>query len=246
MQANSPPTEGKKDQVLPPGRWGFDAEVTVVFEDMLRRSIPQYDVMRQTVFKVGCHYVKRDTDIVDLGCSRGDALMPFVDRFGMHNHYEGIEMSVPMLEVARSRFAGLINVGVVNIRQLDLRQVFPPVHASLILSVLTLQFIPIEYRQRIVQDVYRHLVPGGAFILVEKVLGATADINSFMVALYHDLKLVNGYSNEEIQRKAMSLEGALVPVTARWNEDLLRDAGFRQTDCIWRWMNFAAWVAVKD
>ena len=25
----------------------------------------------------------------------------------------------------------------------------------------------------------------------------------------------------------------------------LRDAGFKEVDCFWRWMNFAAWVAIK-
>ncbi len=42
-----------------------------------------------------------------------------------------------------------------------------------------------------------------------------------------------------------ALEGVQVPVTAKWNEDLLRAAGFRNVECYWRWMNFAAWVAVK-
>jgi len=32
-------------------------------------------------------------------------------------------------------------------------------------------------------------------------------------------------------------------MTTRWNEELLARAGFAQIDCVWRWMNFAAWVA---
>jgi tRNA (cmo5U34)-methyltransferase len=36
-----------------------------------------------------------------------------------------------------------------------------------------------------------------------------------------------------------------VPVTARWNEELLRSAGFVDIDCFWRWMNFAGWIAVR-
>src|SRR5690348_1426501 len=77
---------------VPEGRWAFDDGVTQVFDDMLRRSIPQYDVMRQAVFDVGCKFVKNETDIVDLGCARGEALAPFVDRYGAHNRYLGIEV----------------------------------------------------------------------------------------------------------------------------------------------------------
>ena len=232
---------------LPAGeRWAFDESVATVFDDMLARSIPQYGVMRDAVFEIGAKFVKPGTTVIDLGCSRGEAIDRFVKRFGAHNRYVGVEVSDPMLEAARARFAGYITVNVVDIRKLDIRTAYPPEKASLTMSVLTLQFTPIEHRQRILRNVYTHTLPGGAFILVEKVLGATADLDAIMVEQYFALKSGNGYTAEEIQRKRLALEGVLVPVTAPWNEELLRMAGFQQVDCFWRWMNFAAWVAVRD
>ena len=234
-----------KDQVMPDGSWEFDADVTEVFDDMLARSIPQYKVMRQACFEIGSRYAKRATDIVDLGCSRGEALAPLVDKFGVDNRYIGVEISDPMLEAARARFEGYINCGIVDIRKMDLRYEYPPVLASLALSVLTLQFTPIEYRLQILSRIYEGLIEGGALILVEKVLGASASLDEMMVALYYNMKRQNGYTEDQIQRKRMSLEGVLVPMTARWNEEMLQITGFRQIDCFWRWLNFAGWVAVK-
>lgn len=233
------------DHVQPGVKWEFDQAVATVFENMLKRSIPQYDVMRRTVFDTACNYVKPATDIVDLGCSRGDALAPFVDRYGACNRFVGVDVSGPMLTEASSRFRGYINCGVVSIKEFDLRTGYPYVSASVTLCVLTLQFTPIEYRQRILRDIYHHTLPGGALILVEKVLGATSEINDLMVKQYYALKEANGYSPEDIERKRLSLEGVLVPVTASWNEELLRMAGFGAVDCFWRWMNFAGWLAVK-
>lgn len=66
-----------------------------------------------------------------------------------------------------------------------------------------------------------------------------------LVRNYYALKRHNGYDDEEIQRKRLSLEGRLVPITAAWNEQLLRSAGFTETECFWRWMNFAGWIAAK-
>jgi tRNA (cmo5U34)-methyltransferase len=238
-------TESSLGHVPRGQKWEFDDSVTAVFDDMLARSIPQYQVMRNAVTDMGCTFVKHSTDVVDLGCSRGEALAPLVERFGAYNRFLGVEVSPPMLSAARDRFKGLIDAGVVDIRELDLRRAYPPARASLTLSVLTLQFTPIEYRQRIVQNVFDHTLPGGAFILVEKVIGATAAIDDILVRLYLAMKGENGYSREEIERKRLSLEGVLVPVTAKWNEELLRSAGFREIDCFWRWMNFAAWVAVR-
>jgi len=236
---------GERDQVMPEGQWKFDGEVTAVFDDMLARSIPQYEVMREAVFQAGRRFQQDNTDIVDLGCSRGEAVAPFINEFGAHNTYWLCEVSEPMLAAATKRFQGYVDASIVKLRSEDLREWFPPTRASVILSVLTLMFVPIERRQRLIQDAYNHLVSGGAFVIVEKVLGSTAQMDQMMVDLYYDQKRRNGYTEDQIERKRLSLQGVLVPVTAAWNEELLRMAGFREVDCFWRWMNFAAWVAIK-
>ena len=225
-------------------RWEFDFGVAKVFDDMLERSIPQLGVMRGLVTDVTSAYVRPATAVVDLGCSRGDALAPLIARFGAHNRYVGVDASEPMLDAARARFADYGDL--VSIRRLDLRREYPPEATSATLAVLTLMFVPINYRLRLVQQAYDHLLPGGVLVVVEKVLGATAGLDALMVERYHRMKHESGYTWEEIDRKRLSLEGVQVPVTARWNEEALAGAGFRQVDCFWRWMNFAAWAAVRD
>jgi tRNA (cmo5U34)-methyltransferase len=245
MQAKDAHLEGSSLGHVPEGRWAFDEAVTAVFTDMLSRSIPQYGVMRKAVFDLGMSLVKPATVIVDLGCSKGDGLAPFVDALGPRNRYLGVDVSQPMLAAARQRFRDEIAQGCVTICDLDLRNGYPAVESGLTLCILSLQFTPIEHRQRILSDAFASTTPGGAFILVEKILGSTAGINGRMVDIYHDYKREAGYTAEEVERKKLSLEGVLVPVTARWNEEFLHDAGFREVDCFWRWMNFAGWIATK-
>lgn len=225
-------------------RWEFDAAVTDAFDDMLARSIPQYETMRSLVTDIAARTHRHNPlgSIVDLGSSRGEAIAALTTLLAPETNFYALEHSPPMLDALRQRFEHAPNIEVVDH---DLRMPIWPVVASVVLSVLTLQFVPINYRQGIVQSVYRMLVPGGAFIVVEKVLGETAAIDAMMVEQYHELKGANGYGQEEIERKRMSLEGVLVPVTARWNLDLLRQAGFREVDCFWRWANFAGFVAFK-
>jgi tRNA (cmo5U34)-methyltransferase len=66
-----------------------------------------------------------------------------------------------------------------------------------------------------------------------------------LVDEYYRIKAENAYTQEQISAKRKSLEGVLVPITARWNEEMLKEAGFRSVDCFWRYLNFAGWVAVK-
>jgi len=231
---------------MPGDRWLFDESVTEVFDDMLARSIPHLDQMRAVVLQAGSRFVQPGTDIVDLGCARGEAMAPLVEQFGRDNRFVGVEVSAPMLAACRERFEPFIHSGTVEIRDDDLRSSYPRVHASVTLCVLTLQFIPIEHRFRVLADAYKHTANGGAFLLVEKVLGANAQADNMLVECYHAYKRKMGYTQEEIDRKRLSLEGVLVPITAHWNEELLRGAGFHHVECIWRYLNFCAWIAVRD
>jgi tRNA (cmo5U34)-methyltransferase len=235
-----------KDTILKDGKWEFDEEVTEVFDEMLERSIPDYENMRNLVFSIGSEFAKQKTSIVDIGCSNGKAIEPFIKKLGVYNFYKLYDVSNPMLEECKKRFKNYEDLEIVKIENYDLRNGIKDENVSLVLSILTLQFTPIEYRQKIVKSIYDSLNKGGAFILVEKVLGNTCELDEMLVFKYYQMKKNNFYTQEQIENKRKSLEGVLVPITASWNVDLLREAGFTQIDCFWRNLNFAGFIAIKD
>lgn len=230
---------------MPKNNWEFDKEVTECFDDMLKRSIPEYELMRSMVFKIGQKYIKKGTDIIDLGSSRGECIAKFIEKNGAYNRYICVEISEPMLEVLNERFKGYIKTGIVAVKNIDLKEDFPRTSASLVTSILTIQFTPIEYRQQIIQNIYDNLEEGGAFIFVEKVLGNNSELNNTFIDLYYEMKAENGYKREIIEAKRKSLEGILVPVTENWNRELLQMAGFKKIDVFWKYLNFMGFIAIK-
>lgn len=243
MGHNVTEMQSAEDHVVPSEKWEFDADVAQCFDNMLCRSIPEYETMRDLCFRLGSRFVQEGTCVIDLGASRGEALRPFIEQNKAASYF-ALEISEPMRSTMTELYEDRHNVFVTDydlrkIRAKDFERV------SLVLSILTIQFTPIEYRQRIVSAVYEMLEPGGAFIFVEKILGANSRMNDLLVEEYYEMKHRNGYSYEDIERKKAALEGVLVPVTATWNEDLLRTAGFTNYDCFYRHLNFAGWVAIK-
>ena len=231
-----------KDTVNPNGKkWEFDEEVTKVFGDMLSRSIPNYDTMRELCFMVGRNFVRENGIVSDIGCSNGLASDKFVIAFPNAKFYLS-DVSEPMLDACRKKYEGNENVVVLNH---DLRNGVPMKGNDLVIASLTLQFTPIEYRWNILQSIYDSLNPGGALIIVEKILGSNARIDNILVNEYYNIKRENGYSDELIKNKRKSLEGVLVPLTSDFNEHLLTMCGFKEIDCFWRCLNFCAWVAIK-
>lgn len=117
---------------------------------------------------------------------------------------------------------------------------------TLVQAILTLIFVPINFRQSIIRGIYEGLAPGGAFIMVEKVLGNSAEMQELLVDAYHEHKNRHGYSWEDIERKRAALEGVQVPVRHEENMAMLRSAGFRNVETFWRHLNFVGYIAIKD
>lgn len=233
------------DNVISNDKWEFNQEVAQCFDDMLSRSIPNYNTMRELTFNIGKHFITPNTNIVDVGCSNGLALKDFVNYIDKSNTLYMCDVSEPMLEICSNRYKEQIQNKTCVVLNHDLRNGLPCNNNSLVLSILTIQFTPIEYRHKIVKSIYDSLTNGGAFIFVEKVLGNTFDIDNILVKEYYNIKKEHCYTQEQIQNKRKSLEGVLVPITAKWNEDLLQSVGFKQVDCFWRCLNFCGWLAIK-
>lgn len=234
------------DETVPGDKWAFDDKVTDAFDDMLERSIPAYNVMRDLTTTLAQSFMRADTDVIDLGCSRGAAVEPLVRDGLTGTRFHLVDVSQPMLAAARARFRPEIEAGRVSVYDLDLRRQYPnAAGTSVTLCVLTLQFVPIEYRWALLQRAYDATVPGGALLLVEKVLGQGSRLHETFDWEYLAFKRRNRYTEEQIARKRASLEGVLVSQTADANVAMLRGVGFSAVDCYYRWLNFAGWVAVR-
>ena len=233
------------DNYLPEGKWAFNEDVAQVFDEMLENSIPSYQQMRLWTTRLAFNYLKPGGLVVDLGASGGDAFAPLLAAEPSAK-FLAVEASEPMRALLARRFQNAPNV---TISPCDLRYesaaVLPPASIDVVLSILTLMFVPVEYRQEVLSNVHRALKPGGALLLVEKVLGADACMDRVLRDEYYKFKADNGYTQEAIVRKKHSLEGVLVPVTAEWNLDLLRSVGFSHAECFWRALNFCGFLAIR-
>src|SRR4029079_17145356 len=117
--------------------------------------------------------------------------------------------------------------------------------ASVVLLVLTLQFVRPLYRERLIRSIYDGLNDKGCLILVEKVLGESSTFNRLFIKHYYEMKKRNGYSELEIAQKREALENVLIPYRLEENKELLRGQGFRDVDVFFKWYNFCGMLAMK-
>jgi tRNA (cmo5U34)-methyltransferase len=235
-----------RDEIIPGKEWSFNEDVANVFDDMLGRSIPGYENMRDTVIKMISPIITNGGHILDLGCSHGEMIAKLIKDLGssMYVNYVGVDSSTAMVSKARTRFADDERVTIVhgNIADAEMQRL----RYDSILSILTLQFIPVEHRQYILKQVHDALTPNGCFILVEKVLGESSSGQDHLVSVYHQMKKDNGYSEEQVEAKRVSLQNVLVPLRASENIRMLKSAGFSVVQPFWQNLNFVGIYASKE
>jgi len=224
--------------------WEFNDGIVPIFDKHVRDHVPMYEEFHRLITDISGWFIDNETSVYDIGTSSGEVIKNLKGTYGHKNvKYFGVDASPEMVSEAKSRF---VNDSDVYITQDDVTSNhFEIVNASLAVSVLTLMFIKKRYRQDVVNKIYNGLNDGGAFILVEKVVGNNANFDSIFVDLYHDFKLRNGLTEKQVFEKARSIRGVLRPNTFAENLQMLTTAGFENTDVFFKWNNFVGIVAIK-
>ena len=223
----------------------FDDTVANVFDDMVERSVPFYAETQRMVCELTQDFAQKNTCIYDLGCSTGttfDLLHPVIDESVT---FIGIDNSKPMLAKAQDKLAQVAKSRELILKHAEIENGYELKNASVVLMVLTLQFVRPLCRNKIARKIYEGLTENSALIIVEKLLSSESTLNRHYIRHYYDYKRRNGYSDTEITRKREALENVLIPYRMEENVDLLKEAGFRHVEDFFRWYNFSGIVAVK-
>lgn len=228
----------------------FDDSVAGVFPDMLRRSIPGYAATIEAIGSLAARYVADNTSCYDLGCSLGAATLAM--RQGIRAtgaRIVAIDNAPAMIERCRQLIAEddaanpeapPVELVLGDIGDADISG------ASMVVLNYTLQFLPPEKRDGLMQKIFDGLVNGGLLVLSEKVLDEDAHMEELLVDLHHEHKRRNDYSALEISRKRAALENVLVPETVAAHRTRLTAAGFSNSAVWLRYFNFVSIIAIKQ
>jgi len=115
-----------------------------------------------------------------------------------------------------------------------------------VISNYTLQFIRPLQREKLIKKIYDSLEDDGVFIFSEKVICHDKSLNKQLIDEYYNFKIQQGYSKFEISQKREALENVLIPYTEDENKKMLLEAGFNTCETLFKWVNFATFIAKKN
>ena len=220
----------------------FDAEVAAVFDDMLERSVPFYKESQKITEFFALKNLKENGILYDLGCSTGTLLLNIHRKLESDAVLIGLDNSEAMLAQAKRKceaYGANITLCSADILEYQYKK------ADVFISNYTLQFIRPLVREELLKKIASSLNGGGVFIFSEKVISHHATLNKELIECYYDFKKEQGYSEYEIIQKREALENVLVPYSEEENIQMAKNAGFSHCEVIFRWANFATFIAIR-
>lgn len=223
----------------------FNSEVATVFDDMVSRSIPFYEEIHRLILDLTQRFYRGIGSVVDLGCSTGTTIDLLERSFVKQNRpirFVGVDTSKPMLELAAKKCSHVREVTFINedMTDVDFKD------AEIVILNYTLQFLKLEKRGELLKKIYEALPSGGCLLLSEKINSKSQLMESCITDLYYDFKRRNGYSELEIAQKREALENVLCPMSPKEQLSLIHESGFEECEMLFRWYNFASYLAVKQ
>jgi tRNA (cmo5U34)-methyltransferase len=191
-----------------------------------RKRIPR----RAEGYGVLLEFVPEDIGrVLDLGCGDGEVVGRVME---VRPGAEAVaaDFSAEMLRRVRERFIEALNITIV---EHDLDEPLPAEWGTFdaVVSAFAIHHLVDERKRALYAEVYERLAPGGVFLNLEHVASATPELHEAFLATMGTALEDDDPSNQL----------ASVGAQLHW----LRNVGFEQVDCHWKWRELALLAGVR-
>ncbi len=235
----------KRDEVYrdPKGQivdFVFDETVAAAFPDMIRRSVPGYEVVVPLTGLLTARAVAAAASdrVYDLGCSLGATTLAILRQLEPGTgHIVAVDNSAAMLAEAASHIADPR----VELREADVTDLELEPCAAVTMNWLQ-QFLPPADRLAVLERIREALDPKGVLLVSEKIVFEDPAEQALMEAAHLDFKRANGYSELEISQKRTALENVMIIDSEAAHRERFARAGFSEVTTWFRCLNWASFL----
>ena len=226
-------------------KFSFNEQVVDVFPDMINRSVPGYQNMVAGIGKIANLLCCESPVIYDLGCSLGSVSLS-IAKATIHKQPRiiGIDNSEAMINRCQQHIDSFSFGYCISLVEADLVS-FSLTHCNMAVLHFTLQFVALEKRQSVLNEIYTKLSTNGVLVLSEKVSILDDELDQKLTELHHEFKRENGYSDLEISQKRTALEDVMRLDTIETHKARLFQAGFTKISVWYQHYNFLSIIAIK-
>ena len=216
--------------------FAFNSDVVDVFPDMIRRSVPGYELVIPMSGLMAARHMGVAGTAFDLGCSLGASSLALLAQCDSSKvRVVGVDSSPAMIAQAEQNISDpRMSFRCEDMLTSDISG------ASVVMLNFVVQFLAPEHRLALLTRIAEQMDPSGLLILSEKVRNADPQLQTFYDTTHMAWKRANGYSELEVSQKRQALENVMQVETFETHAERLTKAGFKH---VVQWFHCMNWVS---
>lgn len=217
-------------------------EEAAQYDGIIKNLIPYYHNMVEVLVNTLPFGNSREIEMIDLGCGTGTISRAVRDVFPKAK-LTCVDISEKMLKVAAGKLSDVSDATFIN-RNFDdfiFDQKYDAVVSSLALHHLETKQDKLEFYKKI----YSCLNDGGVFINADVVLASSEELQKRYIEQWKSFMSKNVPEDEVKNKWIPTYYEEDRPVSMMDHIEMLKDAGFKTIDIVWKYYNFAVYMAVK-
>lgn len=202
-----------------------------------RRNVPGYDSLLTMTRILLAERVPQEGRVLVVGAGGGLELEEFA-RAHPGWHFDGVDPSAPMLELAARRLAPLSSRVTLHEGYVQDAPTGPFDAAT---CLLTFHFVPREDRVPMAAEIRRRLKPGAPFVAAH--MSVEDDERDLWMSRYAAFITASGTRPEQAAAAREKVQRELPVLSPAQDEAILREAGFSDIRLFYVGFTFRGWVA---
>jgi tRNA (cmo5U34)-methyltransferase len=213
-------------------RTHFDEEA-LEYDRSILRLVPHYHEQHEVILELLPFDRQSTVRILDLGCGTG------VLTYVLAGAYPGakltsLDLSANMVAICKRNLSAYLDRATQRVADFGKDDIGSGY--DLVVSGLAIHHLDDAGKQELYKKVYRALNPGGMFINRELVHGATPALSKLYEEWWHRFVKANGETGDAWFKKYLDED---LPASVEDQLEWLKQAGFSDVGCHWRYVNFA-------
>lgn len=212
------------------------------YDGIIKNIIPYYRQMVEAVVNTIPFGYTSDIKVLDLGCGTGTIASAVKNAFP-NAKLTCLDISGKMLQIADSKINGAQETTYINsdFHEFNFDKKYDAVVSSLALHHLVTREDKFDFYRKI----YSGLNNGGAFVNADVVLASTDILQKRYMEQWKDFMCMN-VTKDEVENKWIPTHYEEDrPVSLMEHIEMLKEIGFADIDVVWKYYNFAVYMAVK-
>lgn len=209
------------------------------YDDLIPKLIPKYYEQHEVMLKLLSYGLSGNLKALDLGCGTGVLSFLILSEFTKAN-VVSYDLAENMLQAAKTKllqYQGRITFQQGNFSTDDIGQDY-----DLIISGLAIHHLKDIEKQKLYKRIFNALKPNGIFLTRDIVIGSTVSLTEQYHNLWRQYIRSQGEDDEKWFSKYLEED---FPSSAEDQLQWLKEAGFIDVGCHWRFINFAIWGGKK-